>query len=180
VSEAPAAAADGVPAVATQTAGLVGGRRRLRRLVLLLLFYVAVGPPVGSVLFFAMIAITKIETPMDAAYALLAPFVGLLFSPFSYLVGALPAAFGGLFVASWQACIGRVSLIGIMVLGLILGLVSTYALGFGGAANGPADRVLLVVMLLTALLATVICWYPMRKRYFPPIGSSSSAGQVAT
>jgi hypothetical protein len=154
--------------------------QRLKRMVLLLLFAVAVGPPVGSVVFFTVSGMARIHTLEDAGYALLQPFVGLLFAPFSYLLGAVPAALGGLVVAAWQAFLGRVSALGITAVGFVLGLAFVYAMeGFRPLSAQPAEWGRVIGTHLTAMLPTIACWYPMRKRYYPPVGSARGAEQAA-
>jgi hypothetical protein len=177
VSDAPvevAAAAQSADASAEPGAG-----RRLKRFFLLLLFYIAVGPPVGSMVFMTCSAVIQVKSVNDLQYIPLAPLVGLALAPFSYLLGALPAAFGGLFVAGWQAFLGRVSLAGILALGTALAAVFVYATEGATLPRRPViDWGLIASMFLTALLPTVICWYPMRKRYYPATGSSASAAKV--
>jgi hypothetical protein len=163
------------PASSLPTMGL-----RFKRFFLLLLFAVAVGPPIGSVVFFTASAIANIRSLEDAASALLGPFVGLVFSPFSYLLGALPAAMGGVVVAGWQAFRGRVSALAISVVGFILGLAFVHAVfGFGGL-NSSTEWGLVVAMHLTAMLPTIACWYPLRNRYYPPVGAVPVAEQAAS
>jgi hypothetical protein len=147
------------------------------RFVLLLSYFVVVGPPVGSVVFFTLMAIMNIQSPIDAAYALFGPFVGLLFAPFSYLLGTLPAALGGVFVAAWQAFFGRVSGIGITLLAFVLGLVFVFATGgIGGLTQKTVDWGAVVAAQLTAMVPTVVCWYPVRNRFYPLPDSETSAG----
>ena len=154
---------------------------RFKRFFLLLLLAVIAGPPVGSVVFFTASGIANIRSLEDAGYALLAPFVGLLFSPFSYLVGALPAALGGIVVAGWQAFLGRVSALGITAVGFILGLGFVFALeGFAGIGRSPTEWGLVIAMFLTAMLPTVACWYVVRNRYYPPLRSAQAPEQAAS
>ena len=156
-------------------------RQRLKRFVLLLLFAVAVGPPIGSVVFFTASAIVKIRTPEDAAYALLAPLVGLLFSPFSYLLGAVPAVLGGLVVAYWQAFLGRVSALGITAVGFILGLGFVHATeGLGALGRQDTDWGMLIGVHLSAMLPTIVCWYLLRKRYYPSVAAAPGGEQAAS
>lgn len=152
--------------------------RRFRRFFLLLLYFVAAAPPIGSVIFFTLVAVGKIETAADAAYALAAPFIGLLFSPFSYLFGALPAAIGGAGVAAWQAFRGPVSAVAIAILGALLGLgVAAVTQGIFGVDFKAVDWPAAISMFLTAMLPTLICWYPVRKRYYPALASPADTGR---
>ena len=158
-----------------------GAGRRMKRFFLLLLFYVLIGPPVGSMVFMTSNAIVKVRSIEDLQYLPLAPLVGLMFAPFSYILGALPVAFGGLFVAGWQAFLGRVSLAGILMLGTVLGIGFAYLMeGTGASGRKVVDWGAVVVMFLTALLPAVISWYPMRRRYYPATGSSAIAKDIAT
>jgi hypothetical protein len=171
VSEAPAAQAD--------AASEPGAGRRIKRFFLLLLFYVAIGPPVGSMVFMTSSAIVKVQSISDLQYLPLAPLVGLAFAPFAYLLGTLPAAFGGLFVAGWQAFLGRVSFAGILALGTMLAIGFVYATeGVGSLNQKVVDWGAVAAAFFTALLPTVICWYPMRKRYYPPTGSAAVTAEV--
>ena len=155
-----------------------GTARRFKRFFLLLLFFVVVGPPVGSVVLFTLIAIAKIQTPADAAYALLSPFVGLLFSPFSYFYGAVPAALGGAVVAGWQAFRGPVSVMWIVALGSVLGLA---VVGVAQVIADPAFEGMdwrgAGSMFLTTALPALICWYLMRNRFYPPTGSGPNLAE---
>ena len=156
-------------------------RQRLRRLVVLLLFSVAVGPPIGSVVFFTASAIARIRTLEDVAYVPLQPLVGLLFAPYSYLLGVVPAALGGLVVAAWQAFLGRVSALGITIVGLILGLAFVCGTeGMDEFSRRSTDWGMVIAMHLTAMLPTIACWYLLRKRYYPPVGSALETEQATS
>lgn len=153
---------------------------RFKRFVLLLLFFIVVGPPLGSVVLFTLIAIAKIHTAEDAAYALLSPFVGLLFSPFSYFFGVVPAAFGGGVVAGWQAFRGPIPSSRVLALGCVLGL------GVVAVAHGMSDPMFEGLdwlgagnMFLTTVLPTMICWYVMRNRFYPRAGSGPKVAESA-
>jgi hypothetical protein len=158
-----------------------GAGRRFKRFFLLLLFYVAIGPPVGSMVFMTSSAIVKVRSLDDLQYLPLAPLIGLMFAPFSYILGALPVAFGGLFVAGWQAFLGRVSFAAVLAVGTLLGIGFAYVMeGTGASGRKVVDWGAVVVMFLTALLPAVACWYPMRRRYYPATGSSAIAKDIAT
>jgi hypothetical protein len=172
VSDAPAAQATD-PSLPEPGAG-----RRFKRFFLLLLFYVAIGPPVGSMVFMTCSAVMQVRSVGDLQYLPLAPFVGLMLAPFAYILGALPVAFGGLFVAGWQAFLGRVSFAGILTLGTVLATGFAYAMERAASGRPVVDRGAVVTMFLTALLPAVICWYPMRKRYYPPTSSPDSVKDV--
>jgi hypothetical protein len=157
-----------------------GAGRRFRRFFLLLLFYVAIGPPVGSMVFMTCSAVMQVRSLGDLQYVPLAPLVGLMLAPFSYILGALPMAFGGLFVAGWQAFLGRVSFAGILTLGTVLATGFAYAMERQASGRPFVDWGAVATMFLTALLPAVICWYPMRRRYYPPTGSPDSAKDIKT
>ena len=177
MSEAPAEVA--TAAQSADASAEPGAGRRLKRFFLLLLFYVAAGPPVGSMVFMTCSAVMQVKSVSDLQYILLAPLVGLALAPFSYLLGALPAAFGGLFVAGWQAFLGRISFAGILVLGIVLAAAFVYATeGVGPSTRKVIDWGFVGAMFFTALLPTVICWYPMRKRYYPATGSATATAEV--
>jgi hypothetical protein len=166
VSEAPAELAGDT------SANEPGIGRRFTRFFLLLLFFVVAGPPVGSVVLFTIVAVSQIQTVADAVQALAAPFIGLLLSPLSYLFGALPAAIGGAFVAGWQAFRGRISATGAVAIGVALGLgAAVFTHGAGEAASKGVDWPAAISMFLTVMLPALICWYPMRNRFYPPFGS---------
>lgn len=158
-----------------------GASRRFKRFFLLLLFYVLVGPPVGSMVFMTVTAIIKVRSIADLQYVPLAPLIGLMFAPFSYILGALPVAFGGLFIAGWQAFLGRVSFVAVLALGTVLAIGFAYVMGISAVPGRPAvDWGIVVTMFLTALLPAVICWYPMRNRYYPPTSSPPGAKDAET
>ncbi|MDP2357390.1 MAG: hypothetical protein Q8M31_15195 [Beijerinckiaceae bacterium] len=120
------------------------------------LIFLLVGPPVGAVVFLAMVAVwvgqSSDPETVASVFAVLTIY-GLLFS---WFIGGLPATLTGLVFATWQTFMGPVRATMAAVAGIAAGLLLT--LGAGDIAREIGDPPMLPLYLLTCLAATMACW----------------------
>ncbi len=142
--------------------------RRLLRVVAVALVFVVVGPPVGGLVFMPAVALAALGSEAEMSSMLIITAFGLIYAvPFSYFIGALPAALTGCFVGAWLAFFGRMTLLPALATGAGAGFVmaslSDRELLF--SATGPIDLRALPTMA-SCLAATVVCWLVVRGWYF--------------
>lgn len=81
------------------------GRSRFWRAILTALATLIAGPPIGGFLLMIAASILSAGSADSLASALhdiaMAPFVGVVAAPVSYIVGGIPAALAGLIVGLW-------------------------------------------------------------------------------
>ncbi len=142
--------------------------RRLLRVLAVVLVFVAVGPPVGGLVFMPAVALAALGSEAEMSSLLIITAFGLIYAvPFSYFIGALPAALTGCFVGVWLAFYGRMTLLPALATGagagFLMASLSDRELLF--SATGPIDRQAVPIMA-SCLVATVVCWLIVRGWYF--------------
>lgn len=121
------------------------------------------GPPLGSLVFGAVLAMGPIVGSTAAIHAdsnfAAMIFVGLFGIPFSYILGGLPAIVTGFALAAYSWVKGRPPL---------WFAVLTAAVVFGGAVAGGvvSDTDIIVPMVLVHAVPTLLCWLIVRTFWF--------------
>jgi len=131
--------------------------------------FALLGPPLGALVFFALIsaAIGRMGADPGGPLAVFG-FLSLFGLPLSYLVGAMPAALTGAVVGLWQAFRGRMSFPFAAAVGLGCGLIVAGAGRWQVYDLDPGQRADLALILLTCLIPTLICWYVTRNAAIGP------------
>jgi len=134
--------------------------------------FLIAGPPVGALAFFLSIGLLGMGRNVDlAGMVWLGLFAVIYALPLSYLFGALPAAVAGLAVAVRQDRAGpigwRFSLLIGAAIGLGLQLVSSQPIIAPDATTTYGMPMGTAVMLLTCLVATLLC-SRLARRFAPP------------
>jgi hypothetical protein len=142
----------------------------------ILVIFVLVGPPVGAVIFLVTVGLIGMGHQADlSGLAWVGLFAIIYGVPFGYLIGAAPAAAAGLLVGIRQAFFGRTPWWLAIAIGVLVGI------GFQVATGQPVvpsdDSVGLreqgVVMAITCLCATLLCWGIVRHWYFAPTAKTT-------
>ncbi|MGE0630668.1 MAG: hypothetical protein AB7O43_23020 [Hyphomicrobiaceae bacterium] len=136
--------------------------RRLTILLKVLGVFLALGPPVGALTFFAGMGVYGVSQTGDIAGMWWLSLFGLIYGvPLSYPLGVAPAAAAG-FVLGAVAALHRVpGLLFSIATGFLVGLWLVYAGGRSIALPGAetaSDYVPVVLLITTCLVATVLCW----------------------
>ncbi len=129
---------------------------KLWNVIVILLIFLLVGPPVGAIVFLGMLAVWIGKSSDPGAVGSVFAFLTLYGILFSWFIGGLPALLTGLVFALWQTFVGRASwgmaaLVGVGA-GLMLVLVA------GDMARDIGDPPMLPLYLVTCFAATMVCW----------------------
>ncbi len=139
---------------------------KLWNFFVVVLIFLLVGPPVGAVVFLAMLALWLGKSSDPGAVASVFAFLTLYGLLFSWFIGGLPAVLTGLVFAIWQTFIGRVRATLAAVAGVGAGLLVTLAAG--DIARDIGDPPMFPLYLVTCLAATMVCW--LMARSFVTVG----------
>ena len=120
------------------------------------LIFLLIGPPVGAVVFLAMIAVWIGKGSDPGSVASVFAFLTLYGLLFSWFIGGLPAVLTGLAFAIWQTFVGPVRATIAAVAGIAAGLLLT--LGAGDIAREIGDLPMFPLYLVTCFAATMVCW----------------------
>jgi hypothetical protein len=147
---------------------------RLRRLIAIVLIFVAVGPPVGALAFILSAALIGMGTKVDLAGLTWVGLFALIYAvPLSYLMGIGPAAAVGLLVGVRQAYFGAITWPFAIAIGLAAGagflLLSGQSI-MPGSGDDAAQPVHVPVIVATCFSGTFVCWAIVREWYFDSIG----------
>jgi hypothetical protein len=154
---------------------------RIGRLIAIVLVFVGLGPPLGAVIWVAMLAAIGLPPDWDVAGPDLhwLTLLGLIYAvPMSYYIGAVPAAVAGLVIGGTQSFIGRAGWPLALGTGLAVAIVVLERSGAGSYA-GTNDQSPFpeysAVMILACLVPTLLCWSLVRSWYFAPPTSMDAA-----
>ncbi len=129
---------------------------KLWNVVVVLLIFVLVGPPVGAIVFLAMLAVWIGKSSDPGAIGAVFAFMTLYGVIFSWFIGGLPAVLTGLFFAIWQTFIGRTGWTLAAVVGIVAGLALLVVAG--DVAQDIGDPPMIPLYLVTCFAATMACW----------------------
>ena len=101
------------------------------------LIFLLIGPPVGAVVFLAMIAVWIGKGSDPGSVASVFAFLTLYGLLFSWFIGGLPAVLTGLAFAIWQTFVGPVRATIAAVAGIAAGLLLTLCRDHAQLAAGP-------------------------------------------
>ena len=157
-----------VPARSIPAPGLAS---RIGRLIAVVLVFVVLGPPLGAVIWVALLAGLSLPPDWDAAAPGFTWFtvLGLIYAvPMSYFFGAAPAAAAGLVIGTVQSFIGRAGWPLALGTGLVVAVVVIERSGQGTFAATPDQSPFPeypAVMILACLVPTMLCWVLVRSWY---------------
>jgi len=147
---------------------------RIGRLIAIVLVFVVLAPPLGAVIWVAMLAAIGLPPEWDVAGPDLhwLTLLGLIYAvPMSYYFGAAPAAAAGLLIGITQSFIGRAGWPLALGTGLVVAIVVLERSGEGSYAGTPDQSPFPeypAVMILACLVPTLLCWALVRDWYFAP------------
>jgi hypothetical protein len=147
---------------------------RIGRLIAIVLVFVVLGPPIGAVIWVALVTGIGMPPEWDMAEPSLSwlTLLGLVYAvPMSYFFGAAPAAGAGLLIGITQSFIGRVGWPLALGTGLVVAIVVLERSGQGPLAASPDQNPFPeypAVMILACLIPTLLCWALVRNWYFAP------------
>jgi hypothetical protein len=154
---------------------------RIGRLIGIVLVFVVLAPPLGAVIWVALLAAIGLPPEWDVA----GPdrhwltVLGLIYAvPMSYYFGAMPAAGGGLVIGITQSFIGRAGWPLALGTALLVAVVVLERSGQSYFAGAPAEAPFPgypAVMILACLVPTLMCWVLVRSWYFAPPSSTDTA-----
>ncbi len=133
---------------------------KLWNFCVVVLIFLLVGPPVGAVVFLAMVSIWVGKGSDPGAVASVFAFLTLYGIIFSWFIGGLPAVLTGLFFAIWQTFIGATRWTLAAVVGLVAGL--SLVVVAGDLARDIGDPPMQPLYLVTCFAATMACWLMAR------------------
>ena len=133
---------------------------RVVRVLLTVLIFVAVGPPVGAMFFMLSVALVGLGRDVDLGGLVWIGLFSLIYAvPLSYLLGAVPAAASGFLVGLKRELSGtvgwRFALVAGAIVGLGLVIISGQSFRPASTESGPPSNVILAA---TCLFSTVFCW----------------------
>lgn len=144
--------------------------QRLFRVLVVVLVFIAVGPPVGGFVFLPTLVMADFGSSVDVSSMLLVVAFGLIYAvPLSYFIGALPAALTGCFVGAWLAFYGRMLLVAALATGIGAGLVMTMLSDRDllSATGGPIDTEVLPI-IAACFAGTMAAWAIVRTWFMTP------------
>jgi hypothetical protein len=146
---------------------------RIGRLIAIVLVYVVLAPPIGAVIWVALVAGIGMPPEWDVAGPDLhwLTLLGLVYAvPMSYFFGAGPAAAAGLVIGITQSFVGRAGWPLALGTGLVVAIVVLDRSGQGTFAGTPFPEYP-AVMILACLIPTLLCWALVRTWYFKDAAS---------
>jgi hypothetical protein len=148
---------------------------RVGRAIGLVLVFVAAGSPIGGLAFTLLVAATYGSSgKFDPVYEFTTSPPGLLLESlfFGYWFGAGPAAVAGLAIGIKQAFFGPTTWWMALGMGLVAGVVLVENLG-GGFEFDPDHAAPYAVLILTCVVAIMLCWWMVRDWYFAPVATKA-------
>lgn len=133
---------------------------RLWNVFVVVLIFACFGPPLGAIVFLAMLAIWVAQGSDPGSIGSLFAFLTLYGIFFSWFIGGLPAVLTGLAFAIWQTFVGPVRWAAAALVGLAAGFL--LALAAGDIARDIGDPPMLPLYLVTCFAATMACWVMAR------------------
>jgi hypothetical protein len=126
-------------------------------------FYLLLGPPVGTVVLFLLMALTQNEGSssiggLEATQNVLGALAFAL--PFSYLFGGSQALLTGLAAALWEKWRGRTPVVVPLLVSAVMWLGSSAVLATDAAGIGSGVG---LIMLAVHLCSAAACWWLLRK-----------------
>jgi hypothetical protein len=147
---------------------------RLVRLIAIALVFVVLAPPVGALIWVALVAGIGLSPDWNATdterhwFTLL----GLVYAvPMSYFVGSAPAGAAGLVIGFTQAFIGRAGWPLALVTALLAAMAVLERSGQLPLLRAPEQSPFPeypAIMILACLIPTLLCWLLVRGWYFAP------------
>jgi hypothetical protein len=153
---------------------------RIGRLIVVVLVFVVLGPPLGAVIWVALLSGIGMLPEWDAAEPGLRwlTVLGLVYAvPMSYFFGAGPAAAAGLVIGFTQSFVGRAGWPLALGTGLVVAIVVLERSGqeiFVRAPDQDSFPEYPAVMILACLIPTLLCWALVRNWYFVPPASTDA------
>lgn len=129
---------------------------KLWNFIIVVLIFLAIGPPVGAIVFLGMLAVWLTKTADPGAVGSVFAFLTIYGVIFSWFIGGLPAILMGLFFAIWQTFVGRTRWAFAGGAGIVAGLL--LALAAGDIARDIGDPPVIPIYLVTCFCATLACW----------------------
>jgi hypothetical protein len=154
---------------------------RVGRLIAIVLVFVVLGPPLGAVIWVALVTGIGMLPEWDAADPGLRwlTVLGLVYAvPMSYFFGAAPAAAAGLVIGITQSFVGRAGWPLALGTGLVVAIVVLERSGqatFAGTPDQSPFPEYPAVMILACLVPILSCWALVRNWYFAPPLSTDAA-----
>jgi hypothetical protein len=148
-----------------------GPAARVGRLIAIVLVFVVLGPPLGAVIWVAVLAGIGMPPEWDVTGADLhrLTLLGLIYAvPMSYYFGAGPAAAGGLVIGLTQSFIGPSGWPLALGTGLVVAIVVLERSGqgsFAGTREQSPFPEYPAIVILACLIATLLCWFLVRGWY---------------
>lgn len=164
--------------------GVTPGNSRSLNVAGIVLIFIAIGPPVGSVLYCALDTAASflqafpakgfLEIISAALLFFLVVLVSILTAPYSYLYGAVPAAAAGLAIGVLRLKYGGLNVPIVLAVGAVVGTIYCLVLPRLPSAEFPkfvAQSGLgageYVLLGATCVLATLMCWRFVRSYPLP-------------
>jgi hypothetical protein len=147
---------------------------RIGRLIAIVLVFVVLGPPIGAVIWVALLTGIGMPPEWDAAAGDLhwLTLLGLVYAvPMSYFFGAAPAAVAGLLIGITQSFIGRAGWplgLGARLVVAVVVLERSGQASFAEAPDQSPFPEYPAATILACLGATLLCWALVRNWYFAP------------
>jgi hypothetical protein len=138
---------------------------RVMRAIGVMLVFVAAGSPIGG-LAFALLGAATYRSWGSSLLELVVDSVA-----FGYWFGAKPTAVAGLAIGIKQAFFGPTSWWMALGMGLVAGVVLVEELG-GDFDLDPGHAAHHAVLILTCVLAIMLCWRMVRNWHFAPVGAA--------
>ena len=144
---------------------------RIGRLIAIVLVFVVLGPPLGAVIWVALVTGIGMPPEWDAADQGLRwlTLLGLAYAvPMSYFFGAAPAAAAGLVIGITQSFVGRAGWPLALGTGLVVAIVVLERSGQEIFVRTPDQSPFPeypAVMILACLIPTLLCWALVRNWY---------------
>jgi hypothetical protein len=165
-TDSPSAAPRGSPSLAA----------RVWRAIAMVLVFVAAGSPIGGLAFMLLVAATygswgRVDPVFELIHSPLDLLLESMF--FGYWFGAGPTAVAGLAIGIKQAFFGPTTWWMALGMGFVAGVVLVEELG--GGFESDSDHVAHhAVLILTCVVAIMLCWRMVRNWYFAPIGTRAA------
>lgn len=147
------------------------GRSKTGRFFRVMLLYIILGPPLGSVVYVIGLLVEK-GAPNGIVHFIQSYFVIFVLTPigliFTYLIGLIPAALAGLIIAAIDVAT-RLNFARTLLLVAAAGLPSSVLFLVIGAAT-PAENPLIwinwpntLVKILTCMVPTIVVWLILQR-----------------
>ncbi len=139
--------------------------RRMRLLLLIVLLFATLGPLTGGVVYMLVISIAHVRQIADLAEVVMAPMLGLLLVPFSFLFGLMPALFVGLIVGLRETFFAPVDWPLVVALGVIAGVALIWVTdAFGTLSDVWHDPEVVIAQMASGVVSSIVCWLALRWR----------------